>query len=332
MIRDGKLLSTGNEEVKESLREKKTEVKEISVMIRDELLDGCPVLEDLYIRDDAYPYNPPCCSTIVMSESVKRLVVFTHLPDSQEHHEATLFSVPSLVYLDYSTFVFENHECDALDLLVEARLNLKLWEESTTHYDYSDDDDDDDDDDHYYYIIDEPKMPIFGDVTKLVAGITNITTLYLSADSLETFHFCCKSMPVFNNLLNLSIESDKKKGWQVMPALLKSCPRLHTLVIKGLVHRVTNKCGDACACTPVKHKEEEEKVCCLLTCQVKVLEISDYRASSQEVKQMRHFLGKLKSVESVKVSVDAEDNNRELLRDNLLALPRISSKCHIQLV
>ncbi|KAL0731889.1 hypothetical protein Bca4012_027983 [Brassica carinata] len=198
-------------------------------------------------------------------------------------HGAMLFSLPSLVYLDYSTFVFENHECDALDLLVEARLNLMLWEESTTHYDYSDDDDDDDD-----YIIDddEPKIPIYGNVTKLVAGITNITTLYLSAHSLETFHFCCKSMPVFNNLLNLSIESDKEKGWQVMPALLKSCPRLHTLVIKGLVHRVTNKCGDACACTPVKHKEEEEKVCCLLTCQVKVLEISDYRASSQEVKQI----------------------------------------------
>uniref|UniRef100_A0A0D2ZYI7 FBD domain-containing protein n=1 Tax=Brassica oleracea var. oleracea TaxID=109376 RepID=A0A0D2ZYI7_BRAOL len=119
-----------------------------------------------------------------------------------------LFSVPSLVYLDYSTFVFENHECVALDLLVEARLNLKLWEESTSHYDYSDDDDDD------YIYDDQPKMPIFGDVTN------------------KTLHFCCKSMPVFNNLLNLSIESDKEKGWQVMPVLLKSCPRLHTLVIK----------------------------------------------------------------------------------------------------
>ncbi|CAN6852848.1 unnamed protein product [Brassica oleracea] len=102
-----------------------------------------------------------------------------------------LFSVPSLVYLDDSTFVFENHECVALDLLVEARLNLKLWEESTSHYDYSDDDDDD------YIYDDQPKMPIFGDVTN------------------KTLHFCCKSMPVFNNLLNLSIESDKEKGWQV---------------------------------------------------------------------------------------------------------------------
>ncbi|CAN6845491.1 unnamed protein product [Brassica oleracea] len=128
-----------------------------------DLLDGSPVLGDLYICDDAYPYNSPCCSTIMMSKSIKRLVVFTHLPDSQVYHDAMLFSVPSLVYLDYSTFVFENHECVALDLLVEARLNLKLWEESTSHYDYSDDDDDD------YIYDDQPKMPIFCDVTNKVS-------------------------------------------------------------------------------------------------------------------------------------------------------------------
>lgn len=50
-----------------------------------------------------------------------------------------------------------------MDLLVEARLNLKLWEESTSHYDYSDDDDDD------YIYDDQPKMPIFGDVTNKVS-------------------------------------------------------------------------------------------------------------------------------------------------------------------
>ncbi|CAH8334439.1 unnamed protein product [Eruca vesicaria subsp. sativa] len=106
------------------------------------------------------------------------------------------------------------------------------------------------------------------------------------------------------------------------------------IVFKELVHRVTNKSGDACVCTPVKHKEKEEEVCCLLTCQVKVLEISDYRASSQEVKQMRHFFGKLKCLESLKVSVDGDSTtmtiNSEVLRDNLLTLQRISSKCNIQ--
>ncbi|CDY20414.1 BnaC02g24020D [Brassica napus] len=269
------------------------------------LLDGCPTLEELFVADDDDHSNPLCCGAVVKSESLKRLVVSIVLPDSQEDHNSMLLDTPSLVYLKYTSYVFKEHDAVGLDLLVEARLDLSLWESTS---DYDDDHDDD--------------MPIFGDVTKLVVGITNITTLHLSADSLETFHFCCESMPVFNNLLNLSIESDKEKGWQVMPILLKSCPRLHTFEIKGLVHRETNKCGDACACIPGKHKEGVEEV----------LEISDYIGSSQELKQMRHFLGKLKFLESVDVSIDANNDNSELLRNNLLTLPRISSKCNIQFI
>ncbi|CAN6999177.1 unnamed protein product, partial [Brassica oleracea var. botrytis] len=302
------------------------------------LLDGCPTLEELFVADDDDHSNPLCCGAVVKSESLKRLVVSIDLPNSQEDHDSMLLDTPSLVYLKYTSYVFEEHDAVGLDLLVEARLDLSLWE-STSDYDddvddeEEDDNETDDDDDHDDDNDDKPKMPIFGDVTKLVVGITNITTLHLSADSLETFHFCCESMPVFNNLLNLSIESDKEKGWQVMPILLKSCPSLHTFEIKGFVHRETNKCGDACACIPGKHKEGVEEVCCLLTCQVKVLEISDYIGSSQELKQMRHFLGKLKCLESLEVSVDADNNdNSELLRDNLMTLPRISSKCKIQLM
>ncbi|EFH67658.1 hypothetical protein ARALYDRAFT_473928, partial [Arabidopsis lyrata subsp. lyrata] len=62
-----------------------------------------------------------------------------------------------------------------------------------------------------------------------------------------------------------------------------------------------------------------------------VLEISEYGGSFLELKQMRHFLGKLKCLETVKVGVDADnENNSEFLRANLLALPRLSSKCNIQ--
>jgi len=165
-------------------------------------------------------------------------------------------------------------------------------------------------------------------------------------------------MPVFKNLLNLSIESNKKKGWQVMPLLLKSCPNLHTLVFmvilrfrllllllvytfsrlvfwcffQGLVHRVTDKCGDACACTPNnKHKKKKKKkskvISCLWTCQVKVLEIVEYGGSFQELKQMRHFLGNLESLETVRVGgIDAD--NTIFLRANLLSLPIVSSYCN----
>ncbi|KAG7594470.1 F-box domain [Arabidopsis thaliana x Arabidopsis arenosa] len=286
------------------------------------LLDGCPALEVLYIRDAGH-LDSPCCGAFVKSSSIKRLVVFVNLPYSKEHHKVSCFEAPSLVYLDYSSFVFGNYQSVDLESLVEARLNLRLWE-SYNNYGSSDDDGDDYSDYivHHYY----------GDVTNLVAGITNITTLHLSPDSLEAIYFLCKSMPVFNNLLNLYIESNKEKGWQVMPLLLKSCPNLHTLVFKGLVHKVTNRCGDLCACIPKKQRvivREQEEVCCLLTCQVKVLEISEYRGSFQELKQVRHFLGKLECLETVKVGVVADTANRnDFLRAILLTLPRLSSKCN----
>jgi hypothetical protein len=103
-----------------------------------------------------------------------------------------------------------------------------------------------------------------------------------------------------------------------MPLLIRSCPNLHTLVIKGFVHRVTSKCGDACACIPKKQRKIGKKE-----------EISEYGGSFQELEQMRHFLGKLERLETVKVGVHAENNNNnEFLRANLLTLPRLSSKCN----
>ncbi|XP_010479194.1 PREDICTED: F-box/LRR-repeat protein At1g48400-like isoform X1 [Camelina sativa] len=303
------------------------------------LLDACPVLEDLFITDADHWYLP-CCGVFVESPTIKRLVVFVNLPDAKEYHSTVFFKASRLVYLDYSSYVSKQYEFVDFDLLVEARLSLKLWESTDNH--------DEDDDGFSFYCDDDDDLfdeyePIYGDVTNLVAGISNISTLHLSPESLEVFHFCCKSMPVFNNLLKLSIESNMEKGWQVMPLLIKSCPNLQTLVIKGLVHRVTNKCGDACACIPKKHNrkhnkkrkivKEEEELSCLWTCQVKVLEISEYKGSFQELKQMRHFLGKLKCLETVKVGVDGDKKqNNEFFRANLLALPRVSSKCNIQFI
>ncbi|XP_022556095.1 F-box/LRR-repeat protein At1g48400-like isoform X2 [Brassica napus] len=233
------------------------------------LIKGCPVLEELFITDigaDTLDPYPPCCTTHVKSASIKRLVLSVDMPyggpnnlhSFHELHDLTYVKAPSLVYLDYSSHVFMDYRFLDLDSLLQVRLNLKLW-------------------DHH--------KPIYGDVTNLAAGISNITTLHLSPDSLE-----------------------------------------------GLVHRVTDKCGDACACTPYnKHKKKMKKkkskvISCLWTCPVKVLEIVEYGGSFQELKQMRHFLGNLECLETVRVGIDAD--NSMFLRANLLALPIVSSNCN----
>ncbi|KAF3568814.1 hypothetical protein DY000_02011558 [Brassica cretica] len=114
-------------------------------------------------------------------------------------------------------------------------------------------------------------------------------------------------------------------------------PNLQTLVIKGLIHRVTGRCGDVCPCLLRTKKcnevkESVSKKSCLPTLGVKVLEISGYGGTRREVQQMRHFLGNLKCLELVKIGVVQQEADDKYLRRNLMSLPRLSSKCNIQFI
>ncbi|CAL9234886.1 unnamed protein product [Arabidopsis halleri] len=286
-----------------------------------DFISGCPVLEELFLHYDNET-RCPAWKGLVSSPSIKRLNIYHNLPGL--HIRLGCFQTPSLVYLDYSNYVVGKYAVD-LGSLEEARLNIRLIDENEGESDEEEDE-------------------IFGDVTDLVKGISNVKTLHLSSNSLEVFHFCCKSMPVFHNLVTLSFESDKEISWQVVPLLLNKSPNLETLVIKGLLHQVTDMCGDACVCIPKrrtknkkKKKKKEEKECCLSTCQVKVLNISGYRGTCRELKQMRHFLGNLRCLETVKVGVTLkcrEDNNGnnkyQRITNAVKELPRVSSNCQIQ--
>ncbi|KAG7658417.1 F-box domain [Arabidopsis suecica] len=281
------------------------------------LISGCPVLDELSIRDGCD--DPPTWKKSVVNKSVKRLTVSFHHPMSAWAYEDNVwFKTQSLVFLDYSAFVSQGYTIvDRMASLVEARLDLRLWV-STDSYDSDYEDKD--------FDVYRP-YDVFGNVTSLVSGIRKVKTLHLSPDSLEAFFFCCNHMPVFNNLRNLSLESDEEKGWQALPLLLNNSLNLHTLSIKGLVHRVTSRCGDACACI----SERKTGMCCLSACRIKVLEITGYGGSFIELKQMRHFLGKLQCLETVRIGVERDGNN-EHLRANLSSLHRASSECNIQFI
>ena len=82
------------------------------------LIKGCPILEELFVTDigaDAVDPYPPCCTAYVKSASIKRLVVSVDMPygfrkhSFQELHDLSYVKAPSLVYLDYSSHVF-NYE------------------------------------------------------------------------------------------------------------------------------------------------------------------------------------------------------------------------------
>uniref|UniRef100_A0A1J3FTB0 Putative F-box protein n=1 Tax=Noccaea caerulescens TaxID=107243 RepID=A0A1J3FTB0_NOCCA len=274
-----------------------------------EWLLNSPSLQEFNIHDDI-PLKSGWVGE-VWGSSIKRITIFYRCYDEQEDHSLFTLSTPNLVFLDYSSFVAQDYSLEFGDSLVQARLDLRLWK---------------------YYVPPSPEMHdpeidvLWGDATKLIAAIRNVVTLDLSADSLEVFYFSCNSMPEFNNLVNLSFESHNERGWQVLPLLLKKSPNLETLVIKGLVHEITNKCGDACVCVDDKKKKKKKKKktsCCLLSCQVKVLKIYGYGGSSREVKQMRHFFENLRCLQVVKVEVQVghQDNYLQVTNELINLLP-----------
>ncbi|ESQ52995.1 hypothetical protein EUTSA_v10016687mg [Eutrema salsugineum] len=167
-------------------------------------------------------------------------------------------------------------------------------------------------------------------IINLINGIKNVRVLHLSSGTLELLYFSCQEMPLFDSLVSLSIGSDKEKGWQMLPLLIKSSPNLETLIFMGLDHYITNKCGDVCVC----YDSEESITSCLSSSQVKVLEILSYRGTTRELNQMKHFLEKLPCLELVKICVVNNCSNVQVNMEmrNLMMLPRASSKCKIQVM
>lgn len=320
------------------------------------LIIMCPVLEELFICNDDGD-NPPSWPRRLDSDSLKRLVIHYHVPDNRKVYEDKVAVIATnLTYFEYSGYVSRYYILSSMPSLVEAKLDLRLWE-STIRYD-------DDYEDGSRSV--NGFSVIFGNTTFLLDDISrNVKTLHLSPHSLEAILFCCEYIRVFENLLTLSFKSDKDKGWHVVPRLLKRAPNLQTLVIKVssvsllllfscaaatthiefdfymYVFRVlfielqvdVETCAHASS-VQKKHnnkvKESVSKKSCLPTLGVKVLEISGYGGTRREIQQMRHFLGNLKCLELVKIGVVQQVADNKYLRRNLLSLPRLSSKCNIQ--
>ncbi|XP_023639083.1 putative F-box protein At3g58950 isoform X2 [Capsella rubella] len=142
----------------------------------------------------------------------------------------------------------------------------------------------------------------FRNVSKLMSGIRHVQKLYLSSDTLEVLSLRYESIPVFNNLKVLCIRSSAHGGWQAMPELLRSCPLLETLVLKGLLHYVTDKCGDACDCI-----SREDKGRSLISCPVRKLQIERLQRTKRELEMIKHFLESFRCVKEVEIY--AEENN-----------------------
>ncbi|XP_018440487.1 F-box/LRR-repeat protein At3g58930-like [Raphanus sativus] len=263
----------------------------------EEFIPAFPVLEELRMGSMEWIQS----DVTVSSATLRTLSLHGTGCDDFVNPTRVSFDTPNLNVLSYYDLVAQDYPVVNMKKLVHATINLIVTDEQVKRLRESDNDlaEDDDADDVF---VD------FGNVAKLMNGIQTVQQLSFTADTLEVLSQCCNTLPVFNNLKFLGITSEEGRGWQAMPALIKNCPRLETIILEGLLHCVTDKCGDACPCI-----SREDKGRSLRSCPVNRLEIQGFRATMKEMNMIKHFLDYFPSLKRLDVVI--EDNEPTQLRN-----------------
>ncbi|XP_048596518.1 F-box/LRR-repeat protein At3g58930-like [Brassica napus] len=197
------------------------------------------------------------------------------------------FDTPNLRVLSYYDLVAEDYPLVNMKKLCDATINLILTDKQVKRLREPNNEFWEEEEDE---VEDEGNVLVnFGNVVKLMNGIQNVQKLSFTADTLEVLSQCCDTMPVFNNLKFLGITSEEGRGWQAMPALLKNCPRLETIILR------------------------EGKGRSLRACPVNRLEIQGFRATMKEMTMIKHFLDYFPGLKRLDVVI--EDNEPTQLRN-----------------
>ncbi|XP_010469324.1 PREDICTED: F-box/LRR-repeat protein At3g59200-like [Camelina sativa] len=284
------------------------------------LLSGCPVLEELVLMNIGWEYWKFCTVSL---KSLKTLTFFREEEYTDENPKSVSFVTPNLVYLEYSDAVAGQYPKVNFSSLVEAHIGLRLTDDQSADANVSEDD---------YFPEDDEGRQMTVNATDFFKGISSVQILYLSAKAIEVLTFCCEPIPVFNNLIQLTIESHSEVGWDSLPGLLKNCPNLETLVLKRLIHKYNKACGNVCCCKRPKHPS------CLSSSPVKVLKIflfdDNDEEDGSEILQIRYFLEKMPRLEQLIVYYNTSYDPAVLnLSKKLQKVPKVASpKCKIQVV
>ncbi|KAL1191568.1 putative F-box/LRR-repeat protein [Cardamine amara subsp. amara] len=249
---------------------------QIEKSVFDKLLSGCHALEELVMVNLMLRWDsrePEPLHVTISIPTIKRLK-FCRFELSSESVLLS-FDTPKLVYFEYAATIADMYQKLRFESLVEARLKLRMS----------------------FHQTETDKI----NVKDLLMGIRNVKILYLSDETLEVLAHFPEIIPVFKNLIQLTIKTKPYVQWDALPTLLRKCPNLQTLVFKGLHHKYTNRCEvkDGCLCNMVVHT-------CLSSSPVKVLKILKFGETfdhdddtEKQIEQVKHFLETMPSLEQV---------------------------------
>ncbi|KAG7634967.1 Leucine-rich repeat 2 [Arabidopsis suecica] len=301
------------------------------------LISACHALEELVMIKMMWDYWEFCS---VSSPSLKRVSIDCENID--ENPKSVSFDTPNLVYLEFTDTVAVKYPKVNFDSLVEASIGLRMTPDQVfdardlvnRHHGY--------------------KICKGANAADFMMGVCNVKTMYLSSEALEVLTFCCKkAIPVFNNLIHLTVETDERVDWESLPILLKNCPNLETLIFEGLHYGDLNQCfdkdysfkdtnecygdqGDTCQCkpwygTPVWLSSSPVKILKVL----KFGQISSYKDDMErQTDLIEHFLESMPNLEQVILFYDTTyDDDLKIVSTQLQMLEKVASpKCKIQVI
>ncbi|XP_019082884.1 PREDICTED: F-box protein At3g62430-like [Camelina sativa] len=264
------------------------------------LLSACPVLEELAI--DGFNCERWNWSHTVSSQILRRLTIRRAYSEDEDYHEdyefeRISFDTPSLAYLEYDDYIHDEFPVVNLDSLVEATLHFSLM----TAWDGT-------------------------DPTNLFKGLKNVQILRLdTVDTMLVFEAGIDTATVFENMSHLYMPTEPGICWHGLKVFVTKSPNLKTLTIEDL-HYTYDSYRDSktvCECL--------EDYSFLLTCPVEILKISHFNGYIGEMVQVKHVLEKLQCLVLLEVHVQATSDEKKLqILDDLLMLPRASSKCKVE--
>ncbi|EOA18449.1 hypothetical protein CARUB_v10006992mg [Capsella rubella] len=305
----------------------------------NKILSGCHVLEELALTnlmwdDEALEVEP--CLVTVSIPTLKRLMFCRYEKYDDDNQAVSLsFDNPNVVYMEYSDTIADTYQQMSFGSLVEAKLGLRLTPEQLDNNECN--------------------------VTNFLNGVRNVKILHVNVNMLWVLGSCRDTMPAFNNLLRLTIETKPEVIWKALPALLRSCPNLVTLIFKGLHHINTDRCKDVdgCLCREFAGNWEEVARPCLSSSSVKVIEILNFGETldnhddeddiddddngglvyclREKIDHVKLFLKKMPNLEQVRMHFLSSDNEEDVMMKvfkKLQQLPRVvaSPNCNIQVL
>ena len=152
------------------------------ILLCDDLkvfLSAFPVLEEFYMAVIEWPDSDESVS----SESLRKLTIYAGGFEDFQNPMSISFDTPNLVYLDYSDFVAADYPKVNLPNLAEALLDFKVTRDQVDLIRAPDDEDD--------------VSLRLRNVWKLISGLRNVNTLFISAETLEVSCYLSETLCVF---------------------------------------------------------------------------------------------------------------------------------------